>query len=87
MHRSAPAAAATLGPPPAWVPTPEGMAATNAARFMRTWAADAQWRRLRSGDPAADWALLQRLSFSRPEAFWPHLLAQLSMRFHSLPRR
>jgi hypothetical protein len=41
----------------------------------------------RSGDPGADWPLLQRLSFSNPEAFWPHLLSQLSMRFHTQPHR
>ena len=41
----------------------------------------------RSGDPGADWPLLQRLSFSNPEAFWPHLLSQLTLRFHTPPRR
>ena len=79
--------AGTLGPPPAWVLTPEGMAATNAARFMESWRGDATWQQLRTGDPAADWPLLQRLSFAHPEAFWPHLLAQLSMRFHRPPDR
>ena len=75
-----------LGPPPAWVPTAESMAATNAARFMRSWVYPV-WRRLRSGAPAADWGLLQALSFSQPEAFWPHLLAQLTMRLHTPPIR
>ncbi|KAL4458608.1 hypothetical protein ABPG75_013473 [Micractinium tetrahymenae] len=79
--------AGTLGPPPAWVPTAESMAATNAARFMATWPGDAPWQELRTGDPAADWPLVQRLSFSSPEAFWPHLLRHLSMRFHTPPLR
>ena len=79
--------AGTLGPPPAWVPTPDGMAATNAARFMESWRGDATWQQLRTGNPAADWPLLQRLSFAQPEAFWPHLLEQLSMRFHRPPDR
>ncbi len=39
--------AAKLGPPPAWVPTAEGMADTNAARFMATWQGDDTWRQLR----------------------------------------
>ncbi|KAL4429385.1 hypothetical protein ABPG77_005159 [Micractinium sp. CCAP 211/92] len=79
--------AAKLGPPPAWVPTAEGMADTNAARFMATWQGDPTWRAQRTSDPAVDWPLLQRLSFSSPDAFWPHLLAQLSMRFHVPPLR
>jgi len=41
----------------------------------------------RSGDPAADWDLLQRISFSNPEAFWPHVLRLLRIRFHKLPHR
>jgi hypothetical protein len=41
----------------------------------------------RTGDPGADWDLLQRLSFSSPEAFWPHLLQLLGVRFHSPPHR
>ena len=78
---------AARGPPPAWVPTPEGMAATNAAAFMRSWRGTEAWRQLRSGDPGADWELLQRLSWAAPEAFWPHLLARLRVRFHRLPHR
>lgn len=69
------------------MPTAEGMAATNAARFMESWRGDATWQQQRTGGPAADWPLLQRLSFVQPEAFWPHLLAQLSMRFHRQPDR
>jgi hypothetical protein len=76
-----------LGPPPAWVPPPDGIAATNAARFMDSWRGDATWQQLRSGDPAADWDLLQRISFSNPEAFWPHVLRLLRIRFHKLPHR
>ena len=79
--------AGTLGPPPAWVPTPEGMAATNAARFMASWQGDATWQQLRTGAPAVDWDLLQRLSFSSPEAFWPAVLEQLRMRFTTPPAR
>lgn len=41
----------------------------------------------RAGDPGSDWDLLQRLSFSSPEAFWPHLLHLLSIRFHHPPHR
>ncbi|KAI3435948.1 hypothetical protein D9Q98_002006 [Chlorella vulgaris] len=79
--------AAVLGPPPAWVPTPCGMAATNAARFMSSWPGDETWRQLRSGDPGADWDLLQRISFSHPEAFWPHLLKLMGIRFRRQPTR
>ena len=76
-----------LGPPPAWVPTPEGAAATNAAQFMGSWRGDPNWLQLRSGDPAADWGLLQRISWANPEAFWPHVLRQLHIRFHTPPHR
>ncbi|KAL4429392.1 hypothetical protein ABPG77_005166 [Micractinium sp. CCAP 211/92] len=79
--------AAKLGPPPAWVPTAEGMADTNAARFMATWQGDATWRQLRSGRPGADWGLLQRISFSNPEAFWPPVLRCLGISFHTPPHR
>ena len=63
------------------------MAATNAARFMESWRGNATWQQLRTGNPAADWPLLQRLSFAQPEAFWLHLLEQFSMRFHRPPDR
>ncbi|KAL4458600.1 hypothetical protein ABPG75_013465 [Micractinium tetrahymenae] len=79
--------AATLGPPPAWVPTAEGMADTNVARFMASWQGDATWKELRSGRPGADWGLLQRISFSNPEAFWPPVLRRLGVRFHTPPHR
>ena len=39
--------AAELGPPPAWVPTPCGKAATNAARFMQSWQGDATWQQFK----------------------------------------
>jgi len=41
----------------------------------------------RSGCPLRDWDLLQRLSCSNPEAFWPPVLAQLGIRFHTPPHR
>jgi hypothetical protein len=41
----------------------------------------------RTGDPGTDWDLLQRMSFSNPEAFWPHMLKQLGIRFHKPPHR
>ena len=75
------------GPPPVWVPTPEGAAATNAARFMREWRGDATWEQLRTGDPCRDWDLLQRCSFASPEAFWPAVLRRLGIRFHAPPHR
>jgi acetyl-CoA synthetase len=39
--------AAELGPPPAWVPTVDRMAATNAARFMASWQGHSTWQQLK----------------------------------------
>lgn len=75
------------GPAPAWAPTPESAAATNAASFMRSWRGNEAWLQLRTGCPLRDWELLQRISFADPEAFWPHVLARLGIRFHSPPHR
>ena len=48
---------------------------------------DALWQQLRSGCPSRDFDLLQRISFDSPEAFWPHVLKYLRIKFHRLPYR
>lgn len=45
------------------------------------------WEKLRSGDSAQDFDLLQRISFHNPEAFWPPVLKHLRIKFHTLPYR
>ncbi|KDD73721.1 hypothetical protein H632_c1894p0, partial [Helicosporidium sp. ATCC 50920] len=77
--------AAARGPPPMWVPEPTGMKSTNAARFMENWEGPETWQRLRSGDASKDYALLQRLSATFPESFWPAVFARLRVRFEQAP--
>jgi hypothetical protein len=45
------------------------------------------WSSQRTGLPAADWRLLQRVSCANPEAFWSALLAELGVKFAVPPAR
>eukprot|EP00884_Botryococcus_braunii_P002914 jgi/Botrbrau1/12623/Bobra.0169s0150.1 len=76
-----------LGPPPVWIPTPQGMADTNLACFMQSFQGPPEWRRERSGDPARDLHLLHRISYEFPEHFWPPMMEQLRVRFRIPPTR
>ena len=80
------------GPPPLWTPTPDACADTNLARFMRDFSrlgarGCPDWERGRTGDPATDWPLLQRVSYDYPELFWPPVLERLGITFHTPPTR
>ena len=46
-----------------------------------------EWHQQRTGDPQADLPLLQRISFSHPEHFWPPVLQRLRIKFHTPPDR
>ncbi len=46
-----------------------------------------EWQQHTTGDPQADLPLLQRLSCSHPEHFWPPVLRALRIRFHAPPSR
>ena len=46
-----------------------------------------EWQQGRTGDAQADLPLLQRLSCSHPEDFWPPVLQRLRVHFHQLPSR
>jgi hypothetical protein len=59
-------------PPPPNPPRPQG---------------DLTWASQRTGHPAADWRLLQRVSCANPEAFWPALLRELGVKFAAPPAR
>ena len=48
---------------------------------------DIAWCAQRSGRPAADWRLLQRVSVANPEAFWAALLRELGVEFETPPAR
>lgn len=82
--------AAAHGPPPVWVPTPQGAATTNAARFIATLTQIPEWSHRSSypsGDPLADWPFLYRLSITEPEIFWPPVLRMLRTKFHRPPTK
>ena len=76
---------AIAGPPPAWVPTPEGAAATNLGRFL----ASPAGARLAGGAGvgAAGLAALHSASRADPEAFWPPVLAALGVAWATRPTR
>ena len=86
---------ATLGPAPLWTPTADACADTNLARFMRDFSrhlkaeglACPEWERGCTGDPAADWPLLQRVSYDHPTLFWPLVLEKLGIHFETPPTR
>ena len=46
-----------------------------------------EWECSRSGNPAADWPLLQRISYDHPNLFWPLVLERLNVKFHTPPDR
>jgi hypothetical protein len=48
---------------------------------------DFAWRAQRTGQPAADWRLLQRVSCANPEGFWSAVLRELGVRFAAPPTR
>lgn len=77
----------SLGPPPAWIPTPQGASCTNLARFMERFKGDMRWEEEKTGNPVTDFRLLQEISFDNPEAFWPQVLRQLRVCFHRPPKR
>ena len=82
------AASAAHGPPPVWVPTEEGAATTNAARFINTLSQTPGWVHSSfspSGNPLADWPFLYHLSITEPEIFWPPVLRMLRMKFYTPP--
>ncbi|EIE19718.1 acetyl-CoA synthetase-like protein, partial [Coccomyxa subellipsoidea C-169] len=74
------------GPIPVWMPTSEGIRDTNLAAFMSSFQAE-EWLRGKTGNPQVDLDLLQRISHSDPEAFWPPVLAHLRIHFHQRPSR
>ena len=45
------------------------------------------WEAGRTGDPAIDYPLLQRISCDDPEAFWPPVFEQLCISFQQRPSR
>lgn len=59
-------------PPPPHTHTPQG---------------DFAWLSQRTGRPASDWRLLQRVSCRNPEAVWAAVLRELGVRFAAPPTR
>lgn len=78
---------ATHGPRPVWIPGAEQALATNAAAFMASYHGDGWWLQRRTGHPAKDWPLLQRVSVQSPELFWSALLREIGLRFDVPPVR
>ncbi|KAI8464379.1 MAG: hypothetical protein J3K34DRAFT_388561 [Monoraphidium minutum] len=76
-----------LGPAPVWVPGAEDVAGTNLIGFMERFTDDMAWASQRSGHPATDFRLLQRVSCDNPEAFWAALLRELGVKFAAPPTR
>ncbi|CAI5458474.1 unnamed protein product [Closterium sp. Yama58-4] len=78
-----------LGPPPVWTPTREEARQTNLGRLL-----DSSEGRKLLGKPAhgpvdlpGDFLLLQRLSYDRPELYWPIVLRHLGIIFHKPPQK
>ena len=80
----------------AWVVTSTAeRVSTLVARFMRDFSrhlkaeglACPEWERGCTGDPAADWPLLQRVSYDHPTLFWPLVLEKLGIHFETPPTR
>lgn len=51
------------------------------------WQGSKVWKNSRSGNPAEDLLLFQRLSWEESETFWPQLLKQLRIQFIDPPSR
>eukprot|EP00879_Flechtneria_rotunda_P025314 GHRR01026892.1.p1 GENE.GHRR01026892.1~~GHRR01026892.1.p1 ORF type:complete len:237 (+),score=54.78 GHRR01026892.1:150-860(+) len=73
------------GPAPVWIPDSRQVQETNVARFMQTFQGDPLWDSQRTGNPTADWLLLQQISCRHPEVFWSAVLRELGVGFHTPP--
>eukprot|EP00879_Flechtneria_rotunda_P024186 GHRR01025634.1.p1 GENE.GHRR01025634.1~~GHRR01025634.1.p1 ORF type:complete len:660 (+),score=213.05 GHRR01025634.1:617-2596(+) len=52
---------------------------------MQTFQGDPLWDSQRTGNPTADWLLLQQISCRHPEVFWSAVLRELGVGFHTPP--
>ncbi|KAL3159387.1 hypothetical protein ABBQ38_009818 [Trebouxia sp. C0009 RCD-2024] len=75
------------GPPPVWVPDKTEMAKTNLAGFMVAFEGSRRWQQGKTGNVTEDWRLLYQVSCTEPEVFWPPVLQQLKVIFHTDPKR
>ncbi|CAI5487784.1 unnamed protein product [Closterium sp. Naga37s-1] len=78
-----------LGPPPVWTPTREEARQTNLGRLLDS----SEGRKLLGKahdeplDLPGDFLQLQRLSYDRPELYWPIVLRHLGIIFHKPPQK
>ncbi|CAI5469268.1 unnamed protein product [Closterium sp. Yama58-4] len=78
-----------LGPPPVWTPTRDEARQTNIGRLLDS----SEGRKLlgksshETVDLPVDFQQLQRLSYDRPELYWPIVLRHLGIIFHKPPQK